>query len=392
MTSFSPLSPLGAYEHALEQGFVEDDAQRRAAQALEACVAALRETGAQQRETGHREDVSASAGGLYLWGPVGRGKTWLMDRFVDCLDVPVRRQHFHHFMRWVHRRQFQLMGTADPLGQLASELASEVRVLCLDELYVNDIADAMLLRGVLMALFDEGVMLVTTSNQAPDELYADGFNRERFLPAIAALKAHLEVLHLDGGQDHRQHPGEAHERYWVVEPATPSPLAAVFEALTAEQATTAAPITLGHRALEIERRGEDVLWCRYAALCEAPLSALDFIGLCDHFQAILLDEVPSLGGEPEDARIARGTEDGEERVVAGDRALPALSPQDDGVRRFIALVDECYDRGIPLYLAARVPLDALYSKGHLAFPFRRSLSRLQEMQLSRFGSQAAAGC
>jgi len=248
----------------------------------------------------------------------------------------------------------------------------------------------MLLGGVLIALFEQGVVLVTTSNQAPDQLYADGFNRERFLPAIAALERHLEVIHLDGGQDHRQHPGEAHERYWVVEPGTPSPLPAVFEELAAGQTTTREPITLGHREIDVNQRGEDVLWCRYAMLCEQPLSALDFIGLCDRFRAILLDEVPSLGGEPEAARIARGTEDGVERVVAGDRTLPALSPQDDGVRRFIALVDECYDRGIPLYLAARVPLEALYSKGHLAFPFRRSLSRLQEMQLSRFGVDMAA--
>ncbi|WP_424778731.1 cell division protein ZapE [Onishia taeanensis] len=384
------FSPLEAYEHALENGFVEDAAQRQAAEALDASVAALHRTHSQGSGDGQASSGAERVRGLYLWGPVGRGKTWLMDRFVASLEVPVRRQHFHHFMRWVHRRQFQLMGTADPLGHLAAELAGEVRVLCLDELYVNDIADAMLLGGVLIALFEQGVVLVTTSNQAPDQLYADGFNRERFLPAIAALERHLEVIHLDGGQDHRQHPGEAHERYWVVEPGTPSPLPAVFEELAAGQTTTREPITLGHREIDVNQRGEDVLWCRYAMLCEQPLSALDFIGLCDRFRAILLDEVPSLGGEPEAARIARGTEDGVERVVAGDRTLPALSPQDDGVRRFIALVDECYDRGIPLYLAARVPLEALYSKGHLAFPFRRSLSRLQEMQLSRFGVDMAA--
>ncbi|WP_192036204.1 cell division protein ZapE [Halomonas sp. YLGW01] len=389
LSRLSPLSPLGAYEHALERGFVEDGAQRRAAEALDACVEALHEAPSQGPGEGDRQGDRVAAGGLYLWGPVGRGKTWLMDRFVASLEVPARRQHFHHFMRWVHRRQFQLMGTADPVGQLAAELADEVRVLCLDELYVNDIADAMLLGGVLMALFEQGVVLVTTSNQAPDQLYADGFNRERFLPAIATLEQHLEVLNLDGGKDHRQHPGEARERYWVVAPGAPSPLPAVFEELVGQQVTTTAPITLGHREIDIERRGEDVLWCRYAMLCEQPLSALDFIGLCDRFRAILLDEVPSLGGEPEAALIARGTEDGVARVAAGDRALPALSPRDDGVRRFIALVDECYDRGIPLYLAARVPLEALYSEGHLAFPFRRSLSRLQEMQLRRFGAEAS---
>ena len=384
------LSPLQAYEHALERGFVEDAAQRQAVEALDACARALHGACAKETEDEQALSGAASVSGVYLWGPVGRGKTWLMDRFVASLEVPVRRQHFHHFMRWVHQRQFQLMGTSAPLQQLARELADEVRVLCLDELYVNDIADAMLLGGVLIALFEQRVALVTTSNQAPDQLYADGFNRERFLPAIDALEQHLEVIHLDGGQDHRQHPGEARKRYWIVEPGAPSPLPAVFDELASGQATTSEPISLGHREIEVKRQGKDVLWCSYAALCEQPLSALDFIGLCDRFRAILLDGVPSLSGEPEAARIARGTEDGVERVEAGDRSLPALSPQDDGVRRFIALVDECYDRGIPLYLAAQVPLEALYSQGHLAFPFRRSLSRLQEMQLSRFGVDLAA--
>lgn len=148
------FSPLDAYEHALENGFVEDAAQRQAAEALDACARALHEVPAHGAEHGH-EGVN-HARGLYLWGPVGRGKTWLMDRFVASLEVPARRQHFHHFMRWVHRRQFQLMGAADPLSRLAAELADEVRVLCLDELYVNDIADAMLLGGVLMALVEQG--------------------------------------------------------------------------------------------------------------------------------------------------------------------------------------------------------------------------------------------
>lgn len=168
------MSPLAVYRQAVEQrGFAPDEAQRRAAEALERCFQALHEA--------HRHGAIQ---GVYLWGPVGRGKTWLMDHFYQCLRVPARRQHFHHFMQWVHQRQFELTGTADPLRALARELARDVRVLCFDELFVSDIGDAILLGSLLRIMFEEGVVLVATSNQPPEQLYADGFNRERFLPAI----------------------------------------------------------------------------------------------------------------------------------------------------------------------------------------------------------------
>ena len=369
------LSPLAAYRRALaEKGFVPDAAQQAAANALEACFEALQGTSA--------EDAT----GVYLWGPVGRGKTWLMDAFHRGLELPARRQHFHHFMRWVHRRLFQLGGTPDPLLALARELASEVRVLCLDELVVGDIADAMLLGRLLTALFDQGVVLVCTSNQAPRQLYADGFNRERFLPAIDAIERHLRVVELDGGQDHRLHPGRLHPRYWVTEAGRAAALPGLFAALSAGEKTMRAPIELGHRAIEVLGRSETAVWCRYEALCEQPLAALDFIELVDRYAHILLEGVPCLSDATPAGGIARGTEDGVSRVEAGDRELPPLSRKDDGARRFIALVDECYDRRTPLYLAAEVPMEGLYPEGHLAFPFRRTLSRLKEMQLERFGA------
>ncbi len=373
-------SPGDAYRRAVEQGgFASDAAQWRAADHLDHCFHAL-----------HRQQdgVTGQVPGVYLWGPVGRGKTWLMDAFHRRLEVPARRQHFHHFMRWVHRRQFQLRGTADPLLALARELGDEIRVLCLDELFVGDIADAMLLGRLLSAMFDHGVTLVCTSNQAPDQLYADGFNRERFLPAIAAIERHMRVVELDGGQDHRLHPGKAHPRYWVQQPDRPSALAAVFEDLRGDQRESHAPIELGHRTIPVVRRSESVLWCRYADLCEQPLAALDFIALVDRFAHVLIGEVPRLSDTHRVGGIARGTEDGAERVAAGERELPPLSRKDDGVRRFIALVDECYDRRTPLYLEAEVALPDLYPRGHLAFPFRRVLSRLKEMQLARFGAEA----
>lgn len=360
--------PEAAYQRALAAGFVVDAAQRRAVAALQRCHEAL--------QRGERPL------GVYLWGPVGRGKTWLMDSFHDGLQVPARRQHFHHFMQWVHRRQFELSGNADPLRLLAEELGRELRVLCFDELFVSDIGDAMLLGRLLSLVVEQGVVLVATSNQAPDQLYADGFNRDRFVPAIKALKRHLEVLAVDGEQDHRLHPGLGLQRYWH---ARPQVLGEVFAQLSLGLSVAHEPVLLAHRQVNVLGHSPAALWCRFADLCQQPLAAIDFIELCRRFPAILLAEVPRLGGAQREGRIARGTEDAVERVEAGDRQLPMLSRLDDSVRRFIALVDECYDQGVPLYIEAEVPLDELYTEGYLQFAFRRTLSRLREMQLQRFG-------
>lgn len=367
------LSPYAAWLVALESGFVDDAAQRYAVEWLESCYRGVL---AEQPATP----------GVYLWGPVGRGKTWLMDCFFSSLqsaDVPARRLHFHHFMQQLHRRLFQLTGIEEPLQVLAQELSAEVRVLCLDELFVSDIGDAMLLGRLLRHLFEQGLVLVTTSNQPPEGLYEDGFNREQFLPAVAAMTECMQVVAVHGEQDHRLHPGRQQQRYWVNEPAA---LAAVFEQLAGTKKNTES-LMLGNRSIPVLGCSKGVLWCRYADLCEQPLAAQDFIALCDQFEQILLSEVPQLSCNSRQNPIARGTEDGTAQVAAGDRVLPALSRQDDGVRRFIALVDECYDRGIPVYINAAVAMDALYTDGALAFPFRRTLSRLKEMQLARFGEK-----
>jgi len=369
-------SPLSAYRAAVEQrGFLHDQAQWQAVQALQRCHEAL-----------HQGQVPK---GVYLWGPVGRGKTWLMDQFHQTLRVPSRRQHFHHFMGWVHQRSFQLSGIADPLRALARELAGEVRVLCFDELFVNDIGDAIILGRLFQVMFDEGVVIVATSNQPPRQLYADGFNRERFLPAIAAIEQHMEVVDVDGGEDHRLHPGAGVQRYWVDPEGQSAGLVEAFKVLTAGQPLSAEPVAMGYRTLAVVQASPTVLWCRYAELCEQPLAAMDFMALCDRYTAIFLSEVPNLSARQRPGLIARGTEDAAQRVDAGDRELPQLSVHDDSVRRFIALVDECYDRKVPLYIAAQVPLEALYTEGYLAFPFRRTLSRLREMQLQRFGRGSA---
>lgn len=362
-------SPQTRYRAALARGFVPDPAQAPAVAALERCHRAL-----------HEPVPAAGIRGVYLWGPVGRGKTWLMDQFHRSLRVPALRQHFHHFMKQLHRDLFQLTGTPEPLAVFADRLADRYRVLCFDELFVTDIADAMLLGGVFRNLIERGVVLVATSNQAPEMLYADGFNREQFLPAIAALTAHMEVVQLAGAQDHRLHQRGERQRYWVRQASTPGAFAALFESLTGGQRPEPRQIAIGSRDLTLHGAARRILWSDYAALCEQPFSALDYITLCDQADAILLSQVPALGAPQREARIARGTEDAAARVAAGDRTLPALSRLDDSVRRFIALVDECYDRKVPLYVEADVPLEELYTEGALLFAFQRTLSRLKAMQ------------
>ena len=365
------LSPLQAYKKALAEGFVVDPAQQHAVTALEECFQAL-QTGA------------GAVRGVYLWGPVGRGKTWLMEQFFNGLTVPARRQHFHHFIQDIHQRLFRLTGTAAPLSVIADELASEMQVLCFDELFVSDIADAMILGRLFQALFAKGLVIVATSNQPPDELYYGGFNREPFLPAIAAIKQHMQAVAVQGKQDHRLHGGAVEQRYWVKTPAQASVFPELFKRLSAGEAQQTGVVMLGSRALITQAYSETVLCCEFSALCEQPFAALDFIRLCDRFKVLLLSNVPALSGALQDTKIARGTEDAVQRVVAGDRQLPALAPNDDSVRRFIALLDECYDRRIPVYIEAAVALDELYTEGYLTFAFRRTYSRLMEMQTSRF--------
>ncbi|MBV0934399.1 cell division protein ZapE [Marinobacterium weihaiense] len=366
--------PLQYYQQALRQGFAPDAAQSTAVDSLQQLHDQLHDP---LRTRG------AAVQGLYLWGAVGRGKTWLMDSFHNSLRVPARRQHFHHFMRWVHQRLFQLKGTVNPLDALAFTLGQEVRVLCLDEFFVSDIGDAVVLGGLVQRLLAQGVVIVTTSNQPPEQLYADGFNRERFVPAINAIQAGMQILAVNGPEDHRLHPGVTVQRYWVQQSGR-TPLATAFNAHRQGERRSE-PLTLGSRQIHVVQQDEYQLWCRYDQLCEVPLAANDYIQLCDRFRQILLSEVPCLVAERQEARIARGTEDGASRVVAGDRQLPRMSVRDNGVRRFIALVDECYDRGVPLLIEAEVPMDALYPDGYLGFAFKRTLSRLREMQFERFG-------
>lgn len=350
------MTPLERYEQELARpGFVADPAQRAAAVHLDGIFRALTAPPEQPRRWwpfGQTRSVQASPKGLYLWGTVGRGKTLLVDLFYDCLPPAIRRrQHFHSFMREVHAELKLLKQVADPLPVIAKKWASTLRVLCLDEFHVTDITDAMLLARLLETLFDRGVVLVTTSNDVPDNLYRGGLQRERFLPAIALLKERLTVLELGGVTDYRLRTLEQAAVYHVPDDAAArAALRAQFEALT-HQAPEAGTADVDDRPLAVLGQADGVLWCEFDALCGGPRGTLDYIEIGRCFHTLMLSGVPIMGED-----------------------------QNDAARRFVNLLDELYDRNVNLLVSAAAWPPELYTGQRLAATFRRTVSRLTEMQ------------
>lgn len=291
--------------------------------------------------------------GLYFWGGVGRGKTYLVDTFFECL--PFRRKmriHFHRFMQRVHQELKALQGEKNPLDIVAKKLADEARVLCFDEFFVTDITDAMILGGLMQKLFGHGVTLVATSNIVPDDLYKDGLQRARFLPAIELIKRYTEVVNVDSGIDYRLRALEQAEIYHSpLDAAAERSLLGSFEALVPEVWETDVDIEINQRSIRARRVADDVLWCDFRALCDGPRSQNDYIELARIYHAVLISDVPVMG-----------------------------AAQDDMARRFVNLVDEFYDRNVKLIMSGAAPLTQLYSGGRLEFEFKRTCSRLLEMQ------------
>ena len=297
--------------------------------------------------------------GLYFWGGVGRGKTYLVDTFFDALPIKRKmRTHFHRFMQRVHQELRELKGEKNPLKVIARKFADETRVICFDEFFVSDITDAMILGTLMEELFNNGVILVATSNIVPDGLYKDGLQRARFLPAIALLNEHTEVVNVDNGVDYRLRALEQADLYHY-------PLGAEAEAsleksfrslvLEPEHIRQNAELTIENRAVRAVRLYENVAWFEFRELCDGPRSQNDYIALAKIFQAVLLSNV-------------------EQMTVH----------KDDMARRFINLVDEFYDRNVKLIISAEVPLKDLYAGGRLDFEFQRTLSRLLEMHSHEF--------
>ena len=295
--------------------------------------------------------------GLYLWGGVGRGKTWLMDLF--CASLPgtlVRRRHFHRFMQEVHQHLGRLKHQLSPLEQVARSIAGETRVLCFDELYVADIADAMILGGLFAGLFRRGVTLVATSNVPPQELYQGGLQRQRFLPAIALLERHLEVVRVAGSTDYRLRQLTAAGTYLRSDaPDARARLEALFGRLAEHDAQVQGTIEVAGRALPVVRVGAGVLWCEFSALCAGARSQEDYIEIAREFQSVIVANVPVFDAAHEDE-----------------------------ARRFIALIDELYDRNVKVIVSAAAPAADLYHGERLAALFARTASRLTEMQSQEY--------
>ena len=293
--------------------------------------------------------------GLYLWGGVGRGKTYLMDCFFETLPFERKmRVHFHRFMRRVHNDLTTHRGRANPLERVAADIADEAVVICFDEFFVSDITDAMLLGNLFKALFERGVCLVATSNIIPDQLYTNGLQRQRFLPAIALLKKHCKVVNVDGGVDHRLRKLEKTDLYHSpLNETSHNAINLIFASLTTTDAGISQHIDLqvGGRLIAVEKLTTDVVWFDFLALCDGPRSQNDYIDIALEFHAVVISGVPTLG-----------------------------AANDDMARRFINLVDEFYDRNVKLVISAAEPLESLYQEGNLAFEFERTRSRLLEMQ------------
>jgi cell division protein ZapE len=298
--------------------------------------------------------------GLYLWGSVGRGKTWLMDLFCTSLPPPlVRRRHFHRFMYEVHRQLAHTRRRRAPLETIAAGIAREVRVLCFDELQVADIADAMILGGLFAGLLRRGVTLVATSNVPPADLYRDGLQRQRFLPAIALLETHLDVLRLAGDTDYRLRQLTQAGVYLPTNaPDALARLEALFEQLADRDSSRGGAIEIEGRAIAVIRASAAVVWFDFTALCGGPRSQNDYIEIAREYHSVIVSGVPVFDAQHEDE-----------------------------ARRFIALVDELYDRNVTLVVSAAAVPAALYRGERLAALFARTASRLTEMQSEEYLSR-----
>lgn len=346
------------YEHELKtRGYQSDAAQRAAVERLQRCygewVAYKARRSNAFKKLVVRPDLPR---GVYMWGGVGRGKSFLMDSFYAV--VPVQRKtrlHFHEFMREVHRELEELKGQADPLDELARRIAKRYRLICFDEFHVSDIADAMILYRLLDRLFANGVQFVMTSNYDPDDLYPDGLHRDRMLPAIALLKERLDVLNVDAGVDYRQRTLTQVRMYH-----TPLGADADRELRHAFAQLAAVPdespiLHIEKREIKALRRADGVVWFDFATLCGGPRSQNDYLELASRFHAIVLSDVPQMS--------------------------PRMASE---ARRFTWLIDVLYDHKVKLLMSAAVPADALYVEGPMANEFSRTVSRIVEMQSKEY--------
>jgi len=352
-------SPLALYRRRVESGaLAADPAQANTVAALQRLYDDLVRSSGPPR--GWRRHVARLTGrrtppvrGLYLWGSVGRGKTFMMDLFYGALPFDDKlRQHFHRFMASVHDHLKELRDRENPLELVADRIAAETRIICFDEFVVTDIADAMILGTLFAALFERGVTLAATSNIEPGLLYRDGLQRQRFLPTIELLRRHTEVVHVEGTIDYRLRVLERADVFQTPNgAAADAHLTEYFDAIAPDEGDHGGALEILGRRIDYVRAADGVIWFDFAAICDGPRSQDDYIELSRLYQTVLVANVPRF-----DATL------------------------ENQARRFIALVDEFYDRRVKLILSAAAPVPELYRGEKLRHDFERTKSRLQEMQ------------
>lgn len=369
------LSPTSRYLNALNEGSHQpDDVQKEAVSRLDVIYQALinRSEPAAPRSSGlmakfgkllgkPERKEAAPVRGLYMWGGVGRGKTWLMDMFYQSLPGERKqRLHFHRFMLRVHEELTSLQGQSDPLEIVADRFKAETDVLCFDEFFVSDITDAMLLGGLMKALFARGITLVATSNIPPDELYRNGLQRARFLPAIDAIKQFCDVMNVDAGVDYRLRTlTQAHLWLTPLDASTAQQMDKLWLALAGAARQNAPELEINHRPLPTLGVENQTLAVSFSTLCVDARSQHDYIALSRLFHTVMLFDVPVM--------------------------TPLMESE---ARRFIALVDEFYERHVKLVVSAAAALHNIYQGERLKFEFQRCLSRLQEMQSEEYLKRA----
>ncbi len=357
------LSPIEKYNQDLARDdFLYDAAQENAVKQLQRLfedlqskplpVSGFKKVVSRWKRVVKKQEPQAIKG-LYFWGGVGRGKTYLVDTFYDCLPFENKmRVHFHRFMHRVHQELKTLTGQADPLKIIAKRFADETCIICFDEFFVSDITDAMILGSLFEELFTHNVTLVATSNIIPDELYRNGLQRERFLPAIKLINENTDVVNVDSGVDYRLRTLEQAEIYhYPLDQQASDNLNRYFKQLSCEPGKMGIEIEINNRQLQTVEVSDGVVYFEFSVLCESARSQGDYMEISRLYHTVLLCNVTQMHAD-----------------------------NDDATRRFIALVDEFYERNVKLIISAEVALEELYLDGRLVFEFKRCLSRLQEMQ------------
>ena len=349
-----PMNVQEFYQHALQQReFKADPAQGLAIDRLqrsyEEWVAFKARRSSRLKRMINRPEVPR---GIYMWGGVGRGKSFLMDSFFSVVPlVRKTRLHFHEFMRGVHRELDELKGVANPLDEVARRIARKYRLICFDEFHVSDIADAMILYNLLTALFNHGVSFIMTSNYDPDKLYPDGLHRDRMLPTIALLKEKLDVMNVDAGVDYRSRALEQVESYHTPLGAASDRALRHAYVKIAESADEDPRILIEAREINALRRAGGIIWFDFATLCGGPRSQNDYLEIASRFHTVVLSGIPEMSA--------------------------SMSSE---ARRFTWLIDVFYDKKVKLLMSAQVAPEELYTNGMLAQEFHRTVSRIVEMQ------------